>query len=228
MKKSVLLLAAVAAVGAQSTVFAAAARLGSPTPAAVSAPAAAGGVVGDPGFEAGTPNPSWAEASTNFGSPLCTAAACGAGGSTQPARTGSWWAWFGGTGLDETSSVSQTITLPSGSAMLAFGFQAPDCVGAATSYIEARINGTAVWRADATGPLCGVTTGYTDQSVNISQYAGQTVTLSFNSFTTGGNTNFFIDDVQVTAVANVPTLSTVGLGALALLLGGLAMRRRFS
>lgn len=49
----------------------------------------------DSGFEAGTPNPYWTEASINFGSPLCTVATCGSGGGTGP-HTGSWWAWFGG------------------------------------------------------------------------------------------------------------------------------------
>ena len=51
-------------------------------------------VVQDGGFEAGTPNPFWTEASTNFGTPLCDEAGCGNGGGTSFPLTGSWWAWF--------------------------------------------------------------------------------------------------------------------------------------
>lgn len=235
MKKSLLLLALAAAVGFQSTAFAVGERIGRPASESINAPAGAG-IVADPSFEDGTPNSFWAEASTNFGTPLCTVADCGSGTSSQPVRTGTWWVWFGGTSATETGSVSQSISIPANSnATLDFGFQAPVCVTAsgANSFVEARINGAAVWRADATNALCNVTTGYALQSVNISQYAGQTVTLSFNSTTTGGTTNFFIDDVQVTAAAapvSAPTMSAVGLGALALLLGlvGVLAVRRFS
>lgn len=235
MKKSLLLLALATSFGVQTSAFAAAERLGRPNAEAINAPAGAG-IVADPSFEDGTPNSFWTEASTNFGTPLCTVAACGSGTSAQPVRTGTWWAWFGGTSATETGSVSQSISIPANSNVsLDFGFQAPVCVTAsgANSFVEARINGTSVWRADATSALCNVTTGYALQSVNISQYSGQTVTLSFNSTTTGGTTNFFIDDVQVTATAipvSAPTMSAFGLGALALLLGvvGVLAVRRFS
>lgn len=234
MKKSLLLIA-LAAAGVHSSAYAVGERLGRPAPESINAPAGAG-IVADPSFEDGTPNSFWTEASTNFGTPLCTVAACGSGTSAQPVRTGTWWAWFGGAAGTETGSMSQSISIPANSnATLDFGFQAPVCVTAsgANSFIEARINGTSVWRADATNALCNVTTGYALQSVNISQYAGQTVTLSFDSTTTGGVTNFFVDDVQVTATAipvSAPTMSAFGLGALALLLGvvGVLAVRRFS
>lgn len=116
---------------------------------------------------------------------------------------------------------------------LTFGFQAPGCSGGAANFVEARINGVSVWRADSTSALCGVTTDSANQWVDVSQYAGQTVTLSFNSATSNGVSNFFIDDVQLVATAPsvaAPAMSTIGLGALALLLGlaGLVAVRRFA
>ena len=72
---------------------------------------------------------------------------------------------------------------------LTFGFQAPQCTGGAANFVEARINGVSVWHADSTSALCGVTTDYANQWVDVSQYAGQTVTLSFNSATSNGVSN---------------------------------------
>ena len=76
-------------------------------------------LVQDGGFEAGSPNPSWSEGSTNFGSPLCGVAGCGVGGGTGP-HSGTWWVWFGGTQSAEDGFVEQSVTIPSGSAELAF------------------------------------------------------------------------------------------------------------
>lgn len=69
-----------------------------------------GNPVADPSFESGTPNPSWAETSTNFGSPLCSPGTCGFAG----ARTGSWWAWFGGIDgmLEEGSLTQSAVAIP--------------------------------------------------------------------------------------------------------------------
>src|ERR1044071_6381565 len=77
-------------------------------------------IVADGSFEAGTPNPSWAESSTNFGTPLCSQSLCDPSGSTT-ARTGQWWAWFGGApGLYEHASLTQSVGIPSGGATLVF------------------------------------------------------------------------------------------------------------
>lgn len=61
-------------------------------------------------------SPDWIEASLEFGSPLCTLAACGDGGGTTGPHSGSVWAWFGGSGgpAAETSSLEQEILLPLG------------------------------------------------------------------------------------------------------------------
>lgn len=76
----------------------------------VDCPAGVANPVGDPSFEAGTPNPAWSEESTNFGTPVCDAT-CGA----SLARTGAWWVWFGGyNGGVENGAVTQpAVSIPS-------------------------------------------------------------------------------------------------------------------
>jgi hypothetical protein len=152
--------------------------------------------VQDGSFEAGTPNPYWTEASTNFGTPLCTVAACGTGTGTGP-RTGQWWAWFGGIAVFEEGSMTQQVTIPTGATNLTFYTEAIICASA-NDYLEVEIDSTQVFLMTGASPQCGVL-GYALQTVDISAYAdGGTHTLTFHSITTGaGNTNFFVDDVEL-------------------------------
>lgn len=209
-------------------------RLG-PTPRGQQGTLVGGGIVSDPSFETGSPNAAWTEASSNFGTPLCTTALCGSGGSTAPVNSGDWWAWFGGIAATEVGSVQQVVSIPENSvATLNFFFQSPVCSGVAGDFIEARLNGTVVWSANAAGALCGQADAYTQINVDVSNFSGLSPTLEFfSSMTSGELTNFFIDDVQITAApipVSVNTLSPLTLGLLALLLGGLGLVtvRRYS
>ena len=200
-------------------------RLG-PTPRGQQGALVGGTIVLDPGFETGSPNAAWTEASTNFGTPLCTVAFCGTGGSMMPANSGDWWAWFGGIAATEVGSVAQAVTIPDNSIVtLSFFFQAPTCSGDAADFIEARMDGTVLWRADATSSFCGGNEAYTQINVDASAFSGFSPTLTFfSSMTSGDLTNFFIDDVQITAApipVSVDTLSPLNLTLLVLLLGGL-------
>jgi hypothetical protein len=195
-------------------------RLGSPAPVMRDAgelekqlEAAMAQVVQDGGFEAGTPNPFWTEASTNFGTPLCDAS-CGTGGGTGP-LTGAWWAWFGGIGVFEAGSVSQSVTIPAGgSAVLGFWVEQANCSGAAADYLEVNIDGTQIWQTTGADPACGVV-GYRQITLDVSAYAdGGAHTLEFNSeiFGVPSLTNFFVDDVTLEAgpcqqAVDIPWLS---------------------
>ncbi|MEI2688243.1 MAG: choice-of-anchor J domain-containing protein [Anaerolineae bacterium] len=175
-------------------------------------------VVQDGSFEAGTPNPFWTEASTNFGTPLCDAPGCGTGTGTGP-LTGGWWAWFGGIAAYEASSVSQSVTIPSGGpATLSFWVEQFVCSGSASDYLEVNIDGTQLWQTTGADAACGVL-GYRQVTLDVSAYAdGGAHTLEFNSEVFGsGTTNFFVDDVMLdaqggggavcSAPSNVPWLS---------------------
>lgn len=178
---------------------------GSPAPLAPD-----GNLVVDGGFEAGTPNPHWSEASTTFGTPLCTVVDCGVGTGTGP-RGGLWWAWFGGVDAYEEGSLSQSMTIPSGTATLSFWLEIPVCDSAA-DYLEATIDNTRVFVVNGSSARCGQA-GYLQQTINVNAWAnGGSHTLAFHSETfanNGGISNFFVDDVRLDSTAsgstNTPT-----------------------
>jgi len=89
-----------------------------PTPTPTCTPA---NILVDPSIEASTPqgtvqitNPNWPSTSTNFSSSICSTAFCGSAGGTSVPRTGTYFAWFGGTSAAETGSIQQTIVIPTG------------------------------------------------------------------------------------------------------------------
>ncbi len=156
----------------------------------------------DPSFEAYTPNPYWSEASTNYGTPLCTIASCGDGGGSAGPRTGSVWSWFGGTTSSyEAGSLSQSVVFSHGSAYLQFylwiGLAAH---GSDTSDVfTAKIDGVTVFSTNAT--QISFYSTYTPVIVNVSAFAnGAAHTVTFSSATTGQVVNFNLDDVALTPV----------------------------
>ncbi len=163
-------------------------------------------LIQDPSFEAFTPNPYWAETSTNFGTPLCIPAFCGNGAGTAAPRTGSVWGWFGGVPVDETASLSQTINIPNGIPDLRLNFYF--WIGAAASGSDAEdrfvvwIDDTPVFLANAT--QISSYASYTLVSVDISAYSdGASHTITFSSETTGQLVTFNLDDVTL----GLPTIA---------------------
>lgn len=196
---------------------------------------ASANVIGDPSFEAGTPNPVWTEASTNFGTPLCDAGSCGTGGGTAGPRTGAWWSWFGGIAAPEVASVEQTVTIASGAAAnLKFWLWNGAESGSGTDNFEVLIDGAQIFEVLEGDPT--YTGGYVEVVLDVSAFADDANhTITFVSTSGGtGTTNFSMDDVSLLTCSafidqgprppEVPTASTLGL----LLLGlGLAMTAFF-
>lgn len=152
----------------------------------------------DPGFEAYTPNPYWAEASTNFGTPLCTGGACGSGGGTAGPRTGAVWAWFGGTASYEAGSLSQTVTIPPGAAKLEFYLWIGSAAAGsdATDLFNAEIDNDTLFTANATE--IGLYPAYTLVSLDVSAYADNAShTVVFSSITSGETVNINLDDAAL-------------------------------
>ncbi|HZY42225.1 MAG TPA: hypothetical protein VFF59_09520, partial [Anaerolineae bacterium] len=130
-----------------------------------------------------------------YGTVFCDAAGCGTGGGTAGPRTGSFWAWFGGSGTGDVGYISQTLVLTPGVTTLNFYLWIGTSAGGASDYIKASIDGTPVFTA--TGANIGNYSTYTLVSVNISQFAtGGAHSLRFDS-TTVGSGNFNVDDVSV-------------------------------
>lgn len=176
-----------------------------PSPTRTPAPTAtppSGCLLQDASFEAGSPNPVWQEGSTNFGTPLCTEALCGAPGP----HTGEWWAWFGGvqSGI-ETGYLRQTVTIPSGSATLSYWLKIPTANGTGGDFLRVMIDGTVV--AEYTVASQPYFANYTAVTHNASQFAnGAPHQVHFESTTYGGAiTNFYVDDVNLCVSAPAPT-----------------------
>ena len=186
------------APGRQRNLGSIAKTLTGPMPATPGVEYLGGSIVADGGFEAGTPNPSWAEASTNFGTPICSAALCGTGGGTGP-HSGTFWTWFGGIiGVAETGSVEQSVTIPGGVvATLSFWHEIP--AASTTGFMSVQVDGNEVFRT--TDADAGTYAVYTEVIVDVSAFAdGAAHTLRFESTTdaSAGVLNFFLDDVAIT------------------------------
>jgi len=165
------------------------------------------GTIADPGFEAGRPNPSWAEDSNNFlGSPICDVATCNTGGGSGPSD-GTYWVWLGGTRSLQESSVSQSVVLPSSVSQLTFDLEIPVC-DSAVDYFEVLIDGSRELLIDGSDGRCG-TIGYAIQTMDIRAFAdGASHDLEFHSETfseNGGISSFFIDNVSA---PGTPSLCT--------------------
>jgi hypothetical protein len=167
-------------------------------------------VITDPTFEsAGPAGPSagpWAQNSNNAGSPLCDSS-CGDLNTPSGARSGDWWAWFGGySDRVETGTLTQTVTIPPGPAVLQFyllGFtQRTDALDTLT----VNIDGTAVLTITSAdiAPGGAYNSGvYVPVTYTLPSTAGGTRQIQFVAVTNGSTanprlTNFFVDDVTLT------------------------------
>jgi hypothetical protein len=160
--------------------------------------ACVGNAVTQGGFENGPLAGSWAESSTNFPTPVCDLA-CGDGGGTGP-RTGTYWAYFGGTSLPEEAALQQSVTIPVG-ATLDFYLEIPTSSGSAGDFLEVTVDGVQVFEATGSdGPFVG----YELVSIPLGPFAnGGVHVLRFHSVTSSprgvvvADTRFFVDDISI-------------------------------
>ncbi|HEV7395485.1 MAG TPA: NF038122 family metalloprotease [Pyrinomonadaceae bacterium] len=155
----------------------------------------------DTGFESTSgstlTNPFWNTSSTQFGTSLCSQALCGAI-STAAQRSGTYWAWFGGTNGPETGMVSQTVTIPSGGSATLHYYLWIGAVNAPfTDVLNIRVDGTIV--QTITEPSVAES-GYTQRGVNLNAYtngAQHTIAFEYISPSGGNIANFSVDDVTL-------------------------------
>ncbi len=179
--------------------------------------------IADGSFEGGSPNASWVEASTYFGSPLCTVDICDGAGP----RTGAWWAWFGSaSGATETASLTQDVVIPSGSApRLEFYLWNNTSSGNGNDALKVMVDGSEILFVPEGNLLYG--SRYVLTGLDLSAYAdGVFHSVSFQSTTTGPSpTDFNLDDVSITCGNNttlpvVVTETATSVGATAATLNG--------
>lgn len=154
-------------------------------------------LLGEGGFEGGTPSPAWTEASTNFGTPICDTD-CTMDPGADPYE-GNWYAWFGGIDdAPEIASVSQLVTIDGTSAFLAFRFQINAAALSGNDFFEVTVDDETVWLA--TDAEIADYEGYTPISVDISDFAdgnAHTITFTGDVLGDGELTNFFLDNVSL-------------------------------
>jgi hypothetical protein len=164
-------------------------------------------LVVDGGFEASDvdgDSPAWVEADSLLVTPLCDPDLCGA----DLARTGDWFAWFGGLpNAGHSASVSQSVTIPAGTTALSYWLQSDGGTAPFNATLTVKVDGTTVKTyTEQAAPDAD----YSQQLVNISAFAnGAAHTLSF-SYLNGaaGLTSWFMDDVSIETTLSPATTGT--------------------
>ena len=145
-------------------------------------------------FEAGPTG--WTESSTNgYGLILSGADLQG-----MSPHSGKWAAWLGGDNSEE-SVISQQVTVPSGSPYLSYWHVIGSTDTCGRDEAAVAIDGTIVHRYD----LCisQKTGGWVKHVVNLSAYAGRSVSLQIAVNTNSSNiSNLYVDDVAFQAPAS--------------------------
>ena len=102
------------------------------------------------------------------------------------------------------SSLTQTITVPTGGSTLSFWYWASTTDSITWDWQEAQIRNTSGTTLAQVFKVCSNAHAWTHVTFNLSPYAGQTVQLYFNDHQDGYGdlTYMYLDDVAVTTVAN--------------------------
>ncbi|MDH6576440.1 protease pro-enzyme activation domain-containing protein [Kitasatospora sp. MAP5-34] len=142
-------------------------------------------LLADPGFESGAPG-AWSATSGVFDN-----------GTSEPAHSGNWKAYLDGYGSAHTDTLSQTVSIPAGcNASFSFWLHVDtaETGGSANDTLTVAANGTTL----KSFSNLDANTGYTQQTVDLSAYAGQTVTLKFTGTEDDSmQTSFVIDDTAL-------------------------------
>ena len=117
------------------------------------------------------------------------------------AHSGDWLAWMGGQN-NEVSLLQQKVTVPMDAPILSIWYWMTSRDYCGYDFAGIRVNGTEVMRYD----LCkdNKTRGWVHESINLSAYRGQSVTLELRVETDGSlRSHWFVDDVGfVTKIDN--------------------------
>ena len=143
----------------------------------------------------------WTESSAKGYALICTATSCG---SAVLPRQGTYLAWLGG-GHSETSELRQTLALPAGqSAILSLWHWITSSDYCGYDYAYVRVIAGGVTTTVKTINLCTSTqtNGWINTRLDLSAYAGQTITLVFRATTDSSLiSSWFLDDVSITPTA---------------------------
>jgi len=149
-----------------------------------------GQVLVNPGFESG--NTGWSASS----SVITTASA-------EPAHSGSYKAWLDGYGTATTDTLSQTVTIPAGcAASFSYWLHIDTDETGSTAYdtLKVQVLNSAGTVLATVGSYsnANANSGYAQHTVDLSAYAGQTVTIKFTGVEGSKlQTSFVVDDTAL-------------------------------
>lgn len=149
-------------------------------------------LLGNPGFENGSSNPS----------PWAVTAGVIDGSTSEPAHSGTWKAWLDGYGTTHTDSIVQTVTIPSTitTATLTFWLhidsaETTTTVAYDTLKVQIRNSAGTVLATLATYSNLNKAAGYTQKSFNLAAYKGQTIQVYLvGAEDSSLQTSFVVDD----------------------------------
>jgi len=143
-------------------------------------------LLGNPGFETGTAAP-WTATSG-----VVTSSA------NEAAHGGSWKAWLDGYGTTHTDTLTQTVTIPAScaTASLSYWLHIDTAETGSTVFdtLTVKAGGTTV----ASYSNVNAATGFTQRTVNLASFIGQTVAVSFTGAEDSTlQTSFVLDDTAL-------------------------------
>jgi hypothetical protein len=144
-------------------------------------------LLGNPGFETGALSP-WTGSSGVVNSDM----------TSEPSHSGNYDAWLDGYGTAHTDTLAQTVTIPTGcKASLSFWLHV-DTAETSTTTAYDTLTLTANSSTVGSWSNLNASSGYVQQTVDLSSLAGQTVTLTFTGTEDNQNqTSFVIDDTAL-------------------------------
>ncbi len=147
------------------------------------------------GFESGPTV--WSQSSSNEYELICSSGTCVP---TISPRTGSFLAWLAGDN-NETSILKQKVTIPSGSnAMLSYWYTSYSADACGYDFAGAQVKVGSKMVRSVIHNLCLDTSDgeWHNDSIDLSEFAGKTVELSFIATTDSSNfSNFWVDDARL-------------------------------
>ncbi|HQW80517.1 MAG TPA: hypothetical protein PLQ74_01465 [Pseudomonadota bacterium] len=163
-------------------------------------------LLSDGGLEASDPNtaanPFWASTSQNFGSAICTNGTCPDDAGTALPRNGSAWAWFGGIASAETSTLSQSVVIPSGTPRhLNFFLRRGFVSTPFDAVLRIRVDGTLLRTVDEPA---SAEAAYVSRTVDLSSFANgvsHLIQFEYVNPIGSGKSNFAVDDISVDCTA---------------------------
>ncbi|WP_211245917.1 M4 family metallopeptidase [Actinomadura oligospora] len=128
-----------------------------------------------------------------------TAGVRSANGSGETSHSGTYFGWLDGYGTTHTDSATQSVTIPAGcKASLSYYLHIDTSESGSTAYDKLTVKAGSTTLK--TYSNVNAATGYSLQTVDLSSFAGQTVTISFSGTEDVSlQTSFVIDDVAVNA-----------------------------